>query len=100
MIYSISGFEKRPTIDADYFLRYHDNDENFITKMVSEIFNIITENEFIWFEIRSLEKINEIKEDNGIRIRIMGIIGNTKTPFSLDFGVGDIVVPLPIERSI
>ena len=100
LLYSLSGFETRPTIDADYLLRHHDNDENSIKLMVNEIFDIVTDNEFIKFEIRALEKINEIKEYNGIRISIMGIIGNTKTPFSIDFGVGDIVVPMPIERSI
>lgn len=100
LLYSISGFETRPTIDADYLLSHHDNDENSIKIMIGEIFDIKTENEFIRFEIRSLEKINEIKEYNGIRISIMGNIGSTKTPFSIDFGVGDIVVPMPIERSI
>ena len=100
LLYSISGFETRPTIDADYLLRHHDNDENSIKIMIGEIFDIKTENEFIRFEIRSLEKINDIKEYNGIRISIMGYIGSTMTPFSIDFGVGDIVVPMPIERSI
>jgi predicted nucleotidyltransferase component of viral defense system len=100
LLYSLSGFETRPTIDADYLLRKHDNDENSIRIMVREILNVETENVYIKFEIRSLEKINEIKEYNGIRISILGIIGNTKTPFSIDFGVGDVVVPMPIERSI
>ncbi|MDD2371648.1 MAG: nucleotidyl transferase AbiEii/AbiGii toxin family protein [Firmicutes bacterium] len=100
LLYSFSGFETRPTVDADYLLRHHDNDEKSIKIMISEIFDIVTANEFIKFEIRSFEKINEIKEYNGIRINIMGIIGNTKTPFSIDLGVGDVVVPMPIERSI
>lgn len=100
LIYSLSGFETRPTIDADYNLRHYNNDEKSIKILVNEIFDIVTENEFIKFEIRSLEKINEVKEYNGIRISLMGIIGSTKTPFSIDFGVGDVVVPMPIERSI
>lgn len=100
LLYSLSGFETRPTIDADYLLRHYDNDVKSVKIMVNEIFEIVTENEFIKFEIRSLEKINEIKEYNGIRIRIMGNIGNTKTPFSIDFGVGDVIVPMPVERSI
>ncbi len=100
LIYSLSGFETRPTVDADYLLRHYDNDDESINIMVNEIFDIKTENDFMKFEIRSLEKISEIKEYNGIRISIMGIIGNTKTPFSIDFGVGDVVVPMPIERSI
>ena len=27
LLYSISGFETRPTIDADYLLRHHDNND-------------------------------------------------------------------------
>ena len=100
LLYSLSGFETRPTVDADYLLRYYDNDENSINVMVNEIFDIKTENDFMKFEIRSSEKINEIKEYNGTRISILGSIGNTKTPFSIDFGVGDYVVPMPVERSI
>jgi predicted nucleotidyltransferase component of viral defense system len=29
-----------------------------------------------------------------------GVIGRTKTPFSIDFGVGDIIVPSSVERTI
>ena len=31
---------------------------------------------------------------------MIGIIGRTSTPFSIDFGVGDIVIPLPVERTL
>ncbi|MEX2461119.1 MAG: nucleotidyl transferase AbiEii/AbiGii toxin family protein [Paenibacillaceae bacterium] len=31
-------------------------------------------------------------------MNLVGLIKNTKTPFSLDFGVGDIVIPAPIIR--
>jgi predicted nucleotidyltransferase component of viral defense system len=28
----------------------------------------------------------------------MGLMGKTKTPFSIDFGVGDTIVPVPVIR--
>jgi hypothetical protein len=30
----------------------------------------------------------------------MGFIGRIKIPFSIDLGVGDVVVPLPVERTL
>lgn len=50
--------------------------------------------------IRGIEKISEVKEYHGIRINLEGLIGNTRTPFSVDFGVGDIVVPSAVARTI
>jgi hypothetical protein len=57
-------------------------------------------NEFIDIQIRNLETISEFKEYPGIRVNLIGIIGKTKTPFSIDFGIGDIVIPSPVERTL
>lgn len=40
-----------------------------------------------------IENINEIKEYPGLRIKIMGKIGDTKTPFDIDIGLGGVVIP-------
>ena len=52
------------------------------------------------FEIKGLELISKIREYHGIRVNLIGIIGRTKTPFNIDFGVGDIIVPSPVERTL
>ncbi len=100
LLYSLSGFTTRATIDADYLLRHHPNDETSIEGLIKEIIYQPSENFFIEFEIRKLEIINEIKEYQGIRANLIGIIGRTKTPFSLDISVGDVIVPRAVIRTL
>ncbi len=98
LLYSISGFTTRPTVDADYLLKNYANDLDAIEKLVEEIISLPSKNDFIKFEIRGLELISEIREYHCIRVNLIGIIGRTITPFNIDFGVGDIIVPSPVER--
>ncbi|MDD2402827.1 MAG: nucleotidyl transferase AbiEii/AbiGii toxin family protein, partial [Clostridia bacterium] len=100
LLYSISGFTTRPTVDADYLLKNYSNNLNSIEELVKKVIFTPSENEFIEFEIRGLERISEIKEYHGIRVNLTGLIGKTKTPFSIDFGVGDVMVPSAVERKI
>lgn len=99
-LYSISEFTSRPTIDADYLLRNYSNDINTIEKLINEVLLVETKNDFIELQIRNLEVISEFKEYSGVRVNLIGIIGRTRTPFSIDFGVGDIIVPSPVERNL
>ncbi len=100
LLYSISGFTTRPTVDADYLLKNYSNDLDTIEKLVEEIIFLPSKNNFIKFKIRGLEIISEVREYHGIRINLIGIIGRTRTPFNIDFGVGDIIVPSPVERTL
>lgn len=100
LLYSISGFTTRPTIDADYLLKNYPNDLDAIEKLVKEIISQPSENDFVAFHFRGLDEINEANVYRGIRVNLMGTIGRTKTPFSIDFGVGDIIVPSPVERNL
>ncbi|HHV06764.1 MAG TPA: hypothetical protein GXX69_00925 [Firmicutes bacterium] len=100
LLYSLSGFTTRPTVDADYLLKNHSNNMAAIERLITEIISLPSKNDFVEFEIRGLEIISEIKEYHGIRVKLVGIIGRTKTPFNIDFGVGDIIVPSPIERTL
>lgn len=98
LLYSISEFRSRPTIDADYLIKNYSNDMNDVEKMVGEIISLSSENDFVKFQIRSLEAIAEHREYSGVRVNLVGLIKNTKTPFYIDFGVGDIVIPPPSKR--
>ena len=100
LLYSISGFTTRPTVDADYLLNNYSNDLKAVEKLVKDVISQLGNNDFLHFEIRGLEVISEIKEYHGIRVNLIGIIGKTKTPFSIDFGVGDIIVPSAVERTL
>ena len=89
LLYSISGFTTRPTVDADYLLKNYSNELDSVDKLVRSILEKKSQNEFMEIEIRSIEPISEMKEYNGIRVNLIGYMGKTKTPFSIDFGVGD-----------
>jgi predicted nucleotidyltransferase component of viral defense system len=100
LLYSISGFAARPTVDADYLLRNYPNEQDAVKKLVKKIISLSGKNNFIQFEIRKVETIREITRYHGIRIYLMGFIGRVKIPFSIDFGVGDVVIPSPVERTL
>ncbi|HHT97649.1 MAG TPA: nucleotidyl transferase AbiEii/AbiGii toxin family protein, partial [Clostridiales bacterium] len=99
-LYSLSQFTSRPTIDADYLLKNYSNDTGTIEKLIIEVLTVRTKNDFVELEVRNLEVISELKEYSGVRVNLIGIIGRTRTPFSIDFGVGDIIVPSPVERRL
>lgn len=100
LLYSISGFSTRPTTDTDYLLKNYPNDLDAIEKLVIEIISQSSKNDFIEFQIRSLEKIGDAREYPGVRANLIGKIGRTKTPFSIDFGVGDVIIPSSVEREL
>lgn len=100
LLYAISDFTTRPTIDSDYLLKDHSNDIKSVEKMINEILSVETSNTFIELQLRNLESIREIKKYHGVRVNLMGIIGQTRTPFSIDFGVGDVVVPSSVVRTL
>ncbi len=100
LLYSMSGFTTRPTMDADYLLMNHPNNIEEIDRLVQDVINIDTSNTFIQIQVRSIERISEIKEYHGVRVNLIGIIGKTKTPFSIDFGVGDVIFPESVKRTL
>ncbi len=100
LLYSISGFTGRPTVDADYLLDHHSNEKKAIEQLVSEIISLSNQNDFLEFEIRSLETISEVKEYHGIRVNLTGVIGRTRTPLSIDIGVGDVIIPSAVVRNL
>jgi predicted nucleotidyltransferase component of viral defense system len=100
LLYSISDFTTRPTIDSDYLLKNHSNELGQVEELVRTIIDQKINNDFVEIEIRSVEPISEIKEYHGVRVNLMGLMGKTKTPFSIDFGVGDTIVPAPVIRKL
>lgn len=68
--------------------------------VIEEIIAVPTGNDFITFEIKNIEPISVTKKYAGIGASLTARIKNTKTPFSIDFGVGDIIVPKQEKRRI
>ena len=81
-IYSITDFDSRVTVDVDFLLRKLPNTPEQL------------------LEIKSVSPISVAKKYAGISASIVAHIKNTRTPFSIDFGVGDVIVPNQEKRSI
>ena len=62
-------------------------------KVLKEIIAIPTGNDFVTFEITNIAPIAVAKKYAGISASLVARIKNTKMPFGIDFGVGDVIVP-------
>ncbi len=100
LLYSLSGFTGRPTMDVDLLARSIHSELPAIEKVVGEIAQTSTGNDYVTFEIKGTEPITELSKYSGVRVKMVGRIKNTMTAFHIDVGVGDVIVPRPIERAI
>ena len=99
-IYSITDFDSRVTVDVDFLLRKLPNTPEQIQAILEEIISVDTGNDFITFEIKDVSPIAVAKKYAGIGASLVAHIKNTRTPFSIDFGVGDVIVPKQEKRAI
>ena len=68
--------------------------------VLEEIIAAPTENNFVTFEIKTIAPIAVQNKYAGIGASLVAYIKNTQTPFSIDFGVGDVIVPKQEKRKI
>ena len=99
-IYSVTDFDSRVTVDIDFLLRRVPNTPEQLKPVLEEIISTPTGNDFITFEIKDIAPIAVAKKYAGIGASIVARIKNTRTPFSIDFGVGDVIVPKQEKRKI
>jgi predicted nucleotidyltransferase component of viral defense system len=100
LLYCISGFRSRPTQDIDFLLKNQSNAKESIQAVLEKIISINNEGSPVVFKINSLESIAEHREYNGIRAKVIAHIKNTRIPFDIDMGVGDVIVPKPVVQTI
>ena len=99
-IYSLTAFDSRITVDVDFLLKKIPNTPEQLKTVLEEIIAIPTGNDFITFEIKDVVPIAVAKKYAGVGASVVARIKNTKTPFSIDFGVGDVIVPKQEKRKI
>lgn len=99
-IYTLTDFDSRVTVDVDFLLRQMPNTPEQLKTVLEEIIATPTGNDFITFKIKDVVPIAVAKKYAGIGASIVAHIKNTKTPFSIDFGVGDVIVPKQEKRKI
>ena len=99
-VYTLTQFESRPTKDVDFLLKQLAGSVESIQNVIREILAIDTGNDYIWFEAEGFETISLMREYPGVSFQLIGHIKDTKTPFTVDLGIDDVVVPGTIKRSI
>lgn len=99
-IYTLTNFESRATVDIDFLLRQFPGTIEDIKRMVDEIIAVDSGNDFITFSSRGFETISPQRKYTGVSFQLVGQIKNTRTPFDVDFGVGDVIVPNSHKRTI
>ena len=93
LIYTLTNFESRATIDVDFLLRHWSNTIDDVKRMIEEIINTPTGNDFIEMSAKGYEEISPQRKYKGVSTQIIGRIKNVRVPFNVDIGVGDIIVP-------
>ena len=99
-VYAVTDFDSRVTVDVDFLLRKIPNTPEQVKAVLEEIIAVPTENDFVTFEIKSVGPIAVTKKYAGVGASLVAKIKNTKTPFSIDIGVGDVIVPRQEKRKI
>ena len=99
-LYSLTDFDSRVTVDVDFLLRQIPNTPEQLKGILEEVIAIQTGNDFVTFEIKDLTPIAVAKKYAGMGASMVAHIKNTRTPFGIDFGVGDIIVPKQEKRKI
>jgi predicted nucleotidyltransferase component of viral defense system len=93
LIYAITKFESRETIDIDFEIKDRASSIENVKKMVDEILVTPTENDYVVYEAKGFEKISSQRKYPGISFQIIGHINQVRVPINVDIGIGDVIVP-------
>lgn len=99
-IYTLTNFESRATVDVDFLMRGLNNDLARMDEIIADILAVDTGNDFVTFKADKTEPIALQRKYHGVSTQITGYIKNVRVPFSVDIGVGDVIVPSAERRSI
>ena len=99
-IYTLTNFESRATIDVDFLLRAASNSIEDVRELINRVINTPTCNDYITMTAKGFEEISPQRKYHGISAQIIAQIKNVRVPFSVDIGVGDVIVPCAEERVI
>lgn len=99
-IYTLTNFESRATIDVDFLLRSTSNSIEDVKALINRIIDTPTGNDYISMTSKSYENISPQRKYHGISTQIIAQIKNIRVPFNVDIGVGDVIVPHAVERTI
>src|SRR5665648_1187584 len=87
-------------MDIDFLAKQITNEHEAMKRAVETIMMQETGNDYIQFTIKNIENIAEQKAYHGVRVKMITTISNTKTPFDIDIGIGDVIIPSENELEI
>lgn len=99
-LYLAMEYSGRTTMDADFLLRRHSNDEASIRAMLEQIIATPTENDFVAIELLNLKPIALQRHYHGMQATLVAHIKRVRVPLFIDFGIGDVIFPAPATRSL
>jgi predicted nucleotidyltransferase component of viral defense system len=100
-IYTLTNFESRTTVDADFLLRRGSGDPEHMDEVINEILATPTgNNDVVILTAKKAQRISPQRQYQGVSTQIIGHIKNVRVPFDVDVGVGDIIVPKAQKRAI
>ena len=99
-VHAVTEFDSRVTVDVDFLLRKVPNTPEQVKAVLEEIINVETGNDFVTFEIKDVAPIAATKKYAGVGATVVAHIKKTRTPFGIDFGVGDVIVPKQEKRKL
>ena len=99
-VYTLTNFESRATIDADFLLQGYPNSIVDVKDLIYKIIDTPTGNDYIKMQAKGFEEISPQRRYHGISMQIVAQIKNVHVPFNVDIGVGDIIVPSAERRTI
>lgn len=92
LLFSLGAGDTRATMDSDYLMKNLANKKERVESVIQEVIAIDNDGN-ITFELMDIEIITEQNDYHGFRIKLLGVIGRTRTPIFVDLGVGDTIVP-------
>jgi predicted nucleotidyltransferase component of viral defense system len=100
-IYTLTNFQSRATVDIDFLLRQIDNSPEHLDQVIAEILAVPTGlNDIMILQAKKSESIAMQRTYHGVSSQITGSIKKVRIPFSVDIGVGDVIIPKPKKRVI
>lgn len=100
LIYTLTEFESRATVDVDFLVRGVSNDMKRVDAIIAEILEVPTGNDYMNFIAKPAEPIALHRKYHGVSTQIIGYIKSVRVPFNVDIGIGDVIVPEAQERSV
>lgn len=98
LLYALEGISARQTRDLDLLGRHISNLPASIGACLTEILVLDFEEDGVLFDIQTLTTSEIVKEGNyrGVRVEVVGQLGQIREKLQIDIGFGDAVVPAPV----